>query len=54
MRLLLALVVIICNTCTYRPVLKLKVQVVSKHKEWASTVTGKGKLYLDHIYNTSK
>jgi hypothetical protein len=54
MKLLLALVVITCTTCTYKPVLKYKVQVVSVRKEWASTVTGKRKLYLDHIYNTSK
>jgi hypothetical protein len=54
MRLLLVLVVIICNTCTYKPVLNYKVQVISDRKEWASTVTGKKKLYLDHIYNTSK
>ncbi len=54
MRLLLSIVVITCTTCTYRPVLKHKVQVVSVRKEWASTVTGERKLYLDHIYNTSK
>lgn len=54
MKIVLFLLITICTTCTYKPVLKHRVQVVSVREEWASTVTGKKKLYLDHIYNTSK
>jgi len=53
MKLLAALLLINCTACTYRPVLKEKVQAVSTSKDWSSTVSGKKKLYLDHIYNTS-
>jgi hypothetical protein len=54
MKSLLFFLVTICTTFTYLPAPKQKVQVVSKRKDWSSTVTGKRKLYLDHIYNTSK
>lgn len=54
MKSLLLFLVTICTTFTYPPAPKQLVQVVSKPKEWASTVTGARKMYLDHIYNTSK